>query len=235
MADGIYVGMCGAVAREQQLEAVADNLANAQTPGFKSARPSFETFLPASGAPDKAYPAAVATGFALRPGPAVNTGNPLDLVPEEGAFLSVRTPGGQVAYTRDGRVSLDADRRLVIQGHLLLSRNGQPIVVPPDTVPSVDADGTVRAGDVPLAELGLAKLEGPVDRAGPALLQPGAGGRAVPSEAHVRVGELELGNASPLDSAIEMISAQRHFETSTQAIQTYRQLDQRATDIGRIR
>ena len=69
MADGLYVSMCGAVARAEQLEAVADNLANAQTPGFKAARPAFESFMAASGAQDKHYAAAVATGFDLRPGP----------------------------------------------------------------------------------------------------------------------------------------------------------------------
>jgi len=63
MADGLYVSMCGAAARAEQLDAVADNLANAQTPGFKPARPAFESFLAASGAPDKVYPAAVAGGF----------------------------------------------------------------------------------------------------------------------------------------------------------------------------
>ena len=69
MADGIYVSMCGAVARTEQLDAIADNLANAATPGFKASRPAFESFLPPGAAPtsDKHYPAAVGAGFDLRP------------------------------------------------------------------------------------------------------------------------------------------------------------------------
>lgn len=127
MADGIYISMCGAVARGEQLDAIADNLANAQTPGFKASRPAFETFMAPSGAQDKQYAAAVATAFNLRPGPTAATGNPLDVVPDEGAFLVVQQPGGELAYTRDGRLTLDGSRRLVSgAGKPVLDAVGRP-------------------------------------------------------------------------------------------------------------
>jgi flagellar basal-body rod protein FlgF len=235
MADGIYVSMCGAVARAEQLEAIADNLANAQTPGFKSARPAFESFMAAGDAQDKHYPAAVATGLDLRPGPTSRTGNPLDVVPEGGAFLTVRTPSGAIAYTRDGRLTLDAAGRLVSDGRPVLGRDGRPVDVPPDLAPRVDEHGVVHAGDHAIAELALVRLEGPVDRVGPSLLAPGEGGRAVPVEAGVRSGELELGNASALEAAIQLVSAQRAYDASMQAIQTYRQIDQRAVEVARLK
>jgi flagellar basal-body rod protein FlgF len=234
MADGLYVSMCGAVTRAEQLDSVADNLANAQTPGFKASRPAFESFLPSSGSSDKVYPAAVATGFDLRPGVATRTGNPLDLYPEDGAFIAVRGPGETVAYTRDGRLSLDAERRLVTQGHLVLSRSGQPISIPPDVTPTVDSSGKVRAGDLMLGELTLARLDGPIDRVGPSLLAPSRGGQAIPVEAAVRIGELDMGNASALDSTIALISAQRSYDASMQAIQTYNQMNDRANQLGRV-
>lgn len=235
MADGIYVSMCGAVARQEQLDAVADNLANAQTPGFKAARPAFESFMAPGSAQDKHYPAAVGTGFDLRSGPVQRTGNPLDVLPEDGAFLTVRTAGGAVAYTRDGRLTLDAEGRLVSDGRLVLDRAGQPIAVPPETTPRVDADGKVWAGDDQIAELGLANLTGPVDRVGPALLAPGSGGVARPVDGRVRVGEVELGNAGALEATIALVSAQRSYEASLQAIQTYKSLDQRAVDVARVK
>jgi len=236
MADGIYIGMCGAVARSEQLDSIADNLANAQTPGFKAARPAFEAFMAAGGAQDKHYAASVATAFDLRPGPTSRTGNPLDVLPDDGAFLAVRTPEGKVAYTRDGRLTLDAERRLVSgAGKLVLDRLGQPITIPAEATPSIDDRGIVRAGDVELTALAMARLEGPVDRLGPSLLAPGEGGRAVPVDGSLRAGEIELGNASALEATIAMVSAQRAYDTSMQAIQTYRQLDQRAAELGRIR
>ncbi len=234
MADGLYVSMCGAVARAEQLEAVADNLANAQTPGFKASRPAFESFFPSAGRADKAYPASVASGFDLRPGVAARTGNPLDVYPEDGAFLAVRTAGDDVAFTRDGRLSLDVERRLVVQGRLVLSKAGEPISVPPDEVPTIDSNGRVRVGEVVLGDLMLAKLEGPADRVGPSLLAPARGGQAVPTEVAVRVGELDMGNASALDSTIALISAQRSYDASMQAVQTYNQMNDRANQLGRV-
>jgi flagellar basal-body rod protein FlgF len=227
--------MCGAAARATQLEAVADNLANAQTPGFKAARPAFASFLPASGAPDKVYPAAVGAGIDLRPGTAVRTGGALDLYPEGGAFLAVRAAGGQVAFTRDGRLSLDGDRRLVSQGRPVLDVAGNEIRVPPNREARVDPDGSVRADDLTLAELARFRLEGNPDRLAPSLLAVGAGARAVPVSAPVRSGELESGNTQPLEATVQLISAQRAFDATMQALQTYRRMDDRAVEIGRVR
>ena len=236
MADGIYVTMNGAAARTAQLDAIADNLANAQTPGFKASHPAFEAFFPASGAEDKSYPAAVATGFDLRPGPTQRTDAPLDVLPDDGAFLAVAAPGGGVAYTRDGRLTVDAQGRLAtVTGLLVLDRTGHAIAVPPGASPRIGADGVVRAGDAPLAELGRFQLQGPVDRVGAALLAPGQDGRAVPTQSALRIGEIELGNATPLEAMVQLISAQRNFEASMQALQTYRSLDQRGADLGRVR
>jgi flagellar basal-body rod protein FlgF len=236
MADGIYVSMCGAAARMAQLDAVADNLANTQTPGFKAARPAFQVFLPASGAADKAYTAAVATGFDLRPGPTSRTDGPLDVVPEDGAFLAVQTAAGQRAFTRDGRLSVDAANRLVQNGRPVLDRAGLPISVPPGAAPEIGADGVVKAGGAPVGEIALHRLSGPVDRVAPSLLAPGRGGSAELVDAgRLRVGEIELGNAGALESTVQLITAQRQFDASMQALQTYRSMDQRSTEIARVR
>jgi flagellar basal-body rod protein FlgF len=235
MADGIYVTMCGAAGRSEQLDAVADNLANAQTPGFKASRPAFEAFLARSGAADKAYPAAVATALDLRPGPTTRTDEPLHVVPGDGAFLAVALPGGGRAYTRDGRLSVDAAGTLVQGGRPVLDPRGRTITVPPGTAARIAPDGSVTAGGAEVGQLGLFRLAGPVDRVGPSLLAPGAGGRAEASAAGVRTGELELGNAGALEGMVQLIAAQRHFDASMQALQTYRSLDARAADLGRVR
>ncbi|MGA8890020.1 MAG: flagellar basal body rod C-terminal domain-containing protein, partial [Anaeromyxobacteraceae bacterium] len=151
------------------------------------------------------------------------------------------------SFTRDGHITLDASRRLVIGEHPVLDRGGQAIVVPSGYIPEILTDGTVRAvlpggdetgkvAEVVLGELATYRLSGGVDRAGPALLRPGPGGSAADfPEATLRVGEIELGNASPLETTVLMISAQRSFDASMQAIQTYRSLDQRAAELGRTR
>ncbi len=235
MADGIYIGMAGAVARSEQLDSIADNLANAQTPGYKAARPAFQTFLPVSGAPDKAYPAAVATGFDLAPGMLVQTGAPLDITPEGDAFIAVRTPANTVAFTRNGRLQIGADGVLRSGDNLVLQPNGETIAFLPEAKPRLDANGAFWVDDAPAGQIAFAKLEGTLLRTGATLLAPAEAGSATPVETQVRLGVVEQGNATALESAVALVSAQRNYETSMQAIQTYRRLDERASEVGRIR
>jgi flagellar basal-body rod protein FlgF len=235
MADGIYVSMSGAAARAAQLEAVADNLANAQTVGFKATRPSFEAFLPESGQGQLGYTAAVRTGVDLRPGATMVTGLPTDVLPDGGAFLAVSAGDGSTAYTRNGRLVADGSGRLSVLGRTVLGIDGQPLIIPEGSPWSVDGQGTVLANGQEIGRLALFQLSGDVERRGDALYAPGEGGQATAVEARVRTGELELSNASPLEAAVQMISAQRHFDTSMQAVQTYRQMDARAAELGKAR
>lgn len=236
MSDGIYVSMNGAAARMAQLESVSDNLANAQTPGFKAMRPTFEAFL-ANGensTSSKVYPAAVSTQIDLERGPIERTGNPLDVLPSGQSFLAVQTANG-VALTRNGRLQVAADGTLTAAGHPLMDKDGVTIITPPNAKVHVDELGVVYANDRRVAELALYELNGPVDRIAPSLVAPQDVNSLVPSKDTLRLGEIETGNASTMEAAIQLVSAQRHYESSMQALQTYRRLDERANEVGRVR
>ena len=107
--------MSAAVARAAQLDSIADNLANAETPGFKATRPAFRAFLP-PGPSDKVLAGAVSTGVDMRPGPTNTTDNPLDVLPEGDAYLGVRLSTGQMAYTRNGHLERRPQRRVARLG-----------------------------------------------------------------------------------------------------------------------
>jgi flagellar basal-body rod protein FlgF len=229
--------MAAASARAAQLDSIADNLANADTPGFKAARPAFQSFLPgggANGATDKVFAAAVSTGTDLRPGTTVATDNPLDVLPEGDLFLGVETAAG-TSYTRNGKIDISPDGQLQILGHAVLSAGGTPISVPPGSVPTITEDGEVKVDGATVDTIGTFKVQGPLDRNGSALFVPGAGASVQPVEGKLQVGTLELGNVPPLESTVAMIGAQRHFETAMQAIQTYKKLDEKAIEVGRVR
>lgn len=237
MADGIYVGMAGAAARAEQLESIADNLANTQTPGYKAVRPAFQSFLPGRSGPvsDKVATAAVATGTDLSEGAVTVTDNPLDVVPKEGAFLFVRTPTGQQLYTRNGRLAVAADGTLHADGRPVIGLSGNIIQVPPNTKPLINEQGVVSVAGLEVDRLALFQLQGNVTHVGNSLYAPGPGGSAKVAEVGVSTGQLEMGNATPLEATVQMISAQRQFELATQAIQTYRRLDDRVNEVGRLR
>lgn len=234
MADGIYVSMTGAVARSRQLDALADDLANAQTPGFKASRPVFATVLAEAGS-QRAYAVAQDHGVDTRPGAIAQTGNPLDLLPEGGAWFSVLTPGGEPAYTRDGRVTISPEGVLTVGGQPLLSEAGREISVPRDAKLLIDSNGAVKVDEVEIARLGLFLLEGPAARVGTSLIAPAAGGSARPVQGRVQGGAVELGNHTPLQAVVEMVTTQRGFEASMQAIETYKRIGERSSELGRVR
>ena len=232
--------MAAAAARAEQLDSIADNLANAETPGYKASRPAFQSFLPprtngAGGVTDKVFAAVVATGTDLSPGPVQTTDNPLDVVPEGDAFLAVATLKGPPAYTRNGKLNVNPDGALVADGRAVMGVSGKPIVVPPGAPVTIGQEGDVTAGGAFIDRLALFKMQGNVVRVGPQLYAPGPGGSVAPAPSRVSTGQLEMGNVTPLEATVQMINAQRQFETATQAIQTYRRLDDRVVEVGRVR
>lgn len=236
MADGMYVSMNGAAARAAQLESVSDNLANAQTPGFKASRPVFEAFLPESGDTQLASPAAIKTAVDLKPGATMVTGNATDVLPDQGAYLAVALPAGEVGYTRAGRLVADPAGQVTVNGRPVLGVGGQPIVVPDGAPWSVDASGVVSSNGQQLGRLAFFQVPSTVERVGESVLVvPKGAAAATPVDAKVHPGQLELSNSSPLEAAVQMITAQRHFDSSMQAVQTYRRLDERAIELGRSR
>ena len=228
--------MAAAAARASQLESIADNLANTQSPGFKASRPAFQSFMSAEQGSDKILSAAVATGIDLSPGVTVPTDRQLDVALPDDTFLAVRTPAGTAAYTRNGHIEVGPEGGLTIAGNLLLDIEGRPMTIPEGANARVVENGELVADDEVLGQLGLVEIKGPLARSGPALFTPGAGAAITPlAETTVRVGALEMGNASALEATVQMIAAQRHFDTAMQAIQTYRKLDERAIEVGRVR
>jgi flagellar basal-body rod protein FlgF len=235
MADGIYVGMAGASARAAQLDSIADNLANVETPGFKAARPAFQAFMPPGPKQtDKVFAAAVSTGTDLRPGTTVATDNPLDVLPEGNLFLGVETASGP-AYTRNGKMDISPDGQLQIMGHPVLNAGGAPITIPQGALPTISDKGEVMVDGTPVDTIGLFDVQGPMDRNGASLFTATAGTTVAPVEGKLQVGTLEMGNVPALESTIAMIGAQRHFETAMQAIQTYKKLDDSAIQVGKLR
>lgn len=237
MANGMYVSMNGASARMAQLDSVADNLANAQTPGFKAERPAFEAFLAKAderGASGRTYAAAVGTNVDLSPGAVVQTGNPLDVLPSGRGFLGVKVGEG-IALTRNGHLEVQPDGSLTMLGKPVVDRDGKAIVTPPNARVRVESTGGVFANDQKVGQIALFEVTGPVDRIGPSLIAPHDAKQITASTDSLRIGEIETGNSSALEAAVQLVAAQRHFETSMQALATYKRMDERAVEVGKTR
>lgn len=143
------------VAQETSLDTISNNLANANTVGYKRQEAQFEDLLyqtlrPAGAGAQGASPAGVQLGAGARvvatsryfaQGPIQQTGNPLDLAIEGPGFFAVNRPNGEVAYTRAGTMRLDAQGRMVTTDGLSVE---PAITIPPNaTNISIGSDGTV--------------------------------------------------------------------------------------------
>lgn len=236
----------GLRAQQARLDAVANNLANWSTPGFKTARldladqPQQPAEVARAGEATT-DPAEIGGGVALAGvthsfavGPLITTGNPLDLaLTGPGVFFQVTTPDGQTAYTRDGRFRVDGEG-VIVTGNgdrlvpaIMVPAGGQVSSVTPEgvvlgTVPGMDEP--VELGRITLARFanpdGLAAIG--EDRfvetvaSGPALTGEPATGEFPP----VRSEAIEGSNVDLAEQATAMIEAQRAYTMNVRAIQT---------------
>jgi flagellar basal body rod protein FlgG len=215
---------------ELRQQVAANNLANAETPGFKTER-VFAHLL------DNAT-VSIGAETDLRAGSLRPTGGPLDLaLAGDTHFLVVATPNGE-RLTRGGALRLGDDGRIVdAGGHAVLGDDG-PIVVPDGATLTVDKDGTVRGNG---AALGRLRVETVADAQA---LQHEAGGlwrvdgprrRVDGDDRGVQQGVLETSNTSTLDSMVELITIQRAYAATQGGVRALDgMLDAIANRIGRV-
>jgi flagellar basal-body rod protein FlgG len=244
------------------LDVISNNLANVNTSGFKKSRAEFqdllyETLRPAgtSSSQDTEVPTGIQLGHGTRPstvlkiftqGDMENTQNELDLAIEGDGFFQIILPNGETGFTRDGAFKLDRDGRIVNSDGFALEPE---IAIPTDAVSiTVGMDGTVsvlQAGDSVPSEIGTIELARFVNPAG--LISVGKN-LFTPSEASgdeitgtagedglgtLAQGFLEMSNVSVVDEMVNMITAQRAYETNSKAIQTADDMLQIANNIKR--
>src|SRR4051794_8235667 len=120
MLEGLRTAAAGMRAQQTMLDAVSNDLANAQTNGYKRVRVGFSDLLyEQGGRPTKTGvelgtgSRTVQSGRTFEQGSLKQTGNPLDVAIQGDGFLKVKLPDGRDALTRDGALHLDGNRRLV--------------------------------------------------------------------------------------------------------------------------
>lgn len=217
---------------ELRQNVATNNLANAETPGFKGER----AFARLIGNGDSPVIGALTdlTEGALNP-----TGNPLDVALVGGTrFFVVETSAGE-RLIRGGALSLDDNGRLVdAGGRPLLKEEGGAIVVPPGTTVTIGQDGTVTAGGVALGRLRVESVPGPewLQHEAAGLFLAADGREAVRGEDRgVRQGTLEESNVSTLESMVDLINIQRTYSAVQGGIRTLDGvLDTIVNRIGRV-
>lgn len=220
MSNAIFAMLARQQGLVQEMQVVANNIANASTTGYKSDRAIFGEFLVATGSQGSSLSMGSLAGhnFALEQGPLKVTGGRLDLAIQGDGFFLVETPQGQ-RLTRAGNFQLSSDGRIVdANGSALLGAGGGPINIPPNASQiNISPDGTisVSAGDgLPpeeIGQIGVVEADGTLLRDSNSYFSAPDGQKPAQNTGIVQ-GALEQSNVSPILEIARMIEVQRAYE-----------------------
>lgn len=127
MQSSLYVGLSAQIALRRQLDAMANNVANANTTGFRADEIRFEQMVSATGDKNVSFASTGDTYVQRRSGSMVKSDNPLDVAISGEGWMALQTPTGTV-YTRDGRMTMAENGLLQsINGHAILDAGNAPI------------------------------------------------------------------------------------------------------------
>jgi flagellar basal-body rod protein FlgG len=244
MLEGMYTAAAGMAAQQSRLDAVANDLANASTPGYKHVRMAYRDLAYTQGTQGATTAVRLGAGAAAamigrddRQGAVQETGNPLDVAIEGPGYIQLKL-NGQQWLTRDGNLQIDAQGRLGTQDGALLD---PPITLAKGTMPeqvAIAADGTVTAAGRKAGQIRLVAVPNP------ARLDGGESNRfqataasgpvsAAPAMTALHSGVLEASNVDMGDAMADMMDAQRSFQLASKAIQVADQALEIANGIKR--
>ena len=240
MLEGLYSAASGMEAQQQQFDAISNDIANVDTPGYQSTIVGFHDLLYSNGeygsnVPTGAGSAAQVVGHDQSQGAIEQTGQPLDVAIQGQGFLEVRRQDGTIGLTRDGSLQLNAKRQLTTDTGLLV----QPPITIPSGVPtdqiSIGSNGTVQAAGKTVGKLSLVNVPAPdglvADGDGVFSATAGSGAIATAKSASLQQGALEGSNVNMGDEMAKMETAQQEYAMGSQAIQYQAQMLQIANSI----
>ncbi|MDO9416069.1 flagellar basal-body rod protein FlgF [Pararhizobium sp.] len=156
MQSGLYVGISAQVALDRRMSTLADNVANANTVGFRSTEIKFDEVISDTKAAKVAFVSEGEEYINTNNGGLNQTGNSLDFAIKGDAWFALETPQGQV-LTRDGRFTLTEGGDLIsIRGYPVLDAGGGPIQIDAaNGALTLSSDGAITQNGRPVAQLGI--------------------------------------------------------------------------------
>jgi flagellar basal-body rod protein FlgF len=230
MDQGIYTAASGAIAMEERLTVISNNLANANTLGFKKDGVSFEKFSKLLDTQDlypgqyKNTPTDVVVGeyyIDTAQGSYQKTGNPLDAAIVGDGFFVVNTVNGP-RYTRAGSFQISTDGMLATpQGHTVQGEGGD-IALAPGQI-EIDSRGTVSLNGNVIDALQVVHIPGEsLVREGGGLFDVEEGFAPEPVESpDLSQGSIETSNVDPIKEMVGLINTQRAYESFQKVMKSF--------------
>lgn len=248
MMHALSTAASGMTAQQINLDTIANNLANSSTNGFQARRVQFSDLLyqneimPGAAATQQTTVASgLQIGLGTRPGNTeilqlqgdlTSTGNPLDLAIQGVGFFQILMPNGQTGYTRAGSFQTDAQGNLVtangdaLQPAINIPTAATNVTIGSDGTVSVSLPGQTQAQQVGVVQLAMFANPGGLNSIGNNIYLPTtASGNPVVGTAGgsdglgtIQQGMLEQSNVNVVDEFVNMILAQRSYESNSRVV-----------------
>jgi flagellar basal-body rod protein FlgG len=260
MMRSLWISKTGMEGQQTKLDAIANNLANVSTNGFKRAGVVFEDLMyqnlrqsGAASSEQSQLPTGLQLGLGVRTaatarnfsqGNLAQTGGQYDLAIEGQGFFQVQMPDGTTAYTRDGAFQVGNTGQLVtsagytVQPGITVPVGARSVAVAKDGVVSVTLPGQAepqRVGQLQLAQFvnpaGLDPLGGNLYAETASSGTPNTGAPGSSGMGGIKQGYIEGSNVNVVEELVSMITTQRAYEMNSKAIQTSDQMLQRLSQV----
>ena len=246
MQNALLVGLARQLTLERHMDVIANNVANANTNGFKADRSLFEEFLNTNAREDNfvgsdrrvSYVQDRGTFRDVGQGPMEETKNPLDMAIDGDAYFAVQTTGGE-RYTRDGKFSLNSTGQLVTaDGNLVLGTGGPITFQPTDHDINIAPDGTVTVlegtarTDSIRGKIRMVSFDDPqkLSKLGANLYGVGGATAQADTKASVRQGYIEKSNVNAVAEMSRMVEVMRTYTQVANLLQQQSDLHKSAIE-----
>jgi flagellar basal-body rod protein FlgF/flagellar basal-body rod protein FlgG len=244
MSSGYYAACAGLASRTLALDTIANNLANVSTTGFRASHNIFRSVLAVASDSSLSQLNLAANEYGMlsgtqldnAQGSLVPTGNPLDLAIQGPGYFTVQTSAGPV-YTRGGNFRVSPLGQLVTAAGDQVMGEGGPITIVGEPV-SISTDGTISVNDAIAGRMKMVEFPPAtsLESAGGTYYTAPVGSAVAAKDSQVRQATLESSNVNPVNTVIEMITAQRQLETMRRALSMFNgEMDKTAAqDLPRV-
>jgi flagellar basal-body rod protein FlgG len=262
MIRALYSAASGMSAQETNLDNIANNLANANTAGYKMRRAQFQDLIyqsliqpGAAAGQQTTVPAGLQLGLGTRAasneiifsqGTLTETNNPLDVAIQGNGFFQVLLPNGTVAYSRAGQFQLDQNGNLVtangnlVQPQITIPPNAQTVTIANDGTVSYTLPGQSSAQRAGQIQLALFQNPAGLNSIGSSLYLPtDASGNpqvAAPGSSEglgtLMQGYTEQSNVDVVGEFVNLIQSQRAYEANSRVVKAADEMYQQVNQIA---
>ncbi|MBV9085786.1 MAG: flagellar hook-basal body protein [Acidobacteriaceae bacterium] len=236
------IAASGMRSRTETLDLLANNIANAATPGFKEDGESYNLFFGDSAwqgvnenrPANPEMPLIQKNWVNFAQGTISETGNASDLALTTPGFFVVQSADGTPLYTRSGHFRISSTGVLQTQeGYQVQGTDGKPVQLDPAKTFTVSSSGQISQANVAVANIQVVNvdsLENLIKHGGPYFALAPSGKTAPAANTEVVQGKLEQANVEPTHSAVKLVGVLRQFEMMQRAIRIASEMGKEAVE-----